>query len=134
MGIFGERLKDLRLKNEMTQEELGKIVGMKKSNISKYERGDLEPGLETVKIFAEYFKVPVDYLLGRITSPSSPSLKEAPNQYITQKGDVFDIDELLANGKIRLKSGNKELTPDQRNRARMAVKIALEMMEKDGKI
>ena len=48
----------------MTQEELGKIVGQTKSNISKYETGALEPGNDTLIKIAKYFNVSLDYLMG----------------------------------------------------------------------
>ena len=36
---MGEAIKKVRLKQNLTQEELGKLVGVKKSQISKIERG-----------------------------------------------------------------------------------------------
>ena len=36
---MGEAIKKARLKQNLTQEELGKLVGVKKSQISKMERG-----------------------------------------------------------------------------------------------
>ena len=35
--MLGERIKMVRLSREMTQEELGKIIGVGKSTINKYE-------------------------------------------------------------------------------------------------
>ena len=36
---IGERLRFLRLRNNLTQEELGKQIGVKKQTIEKYEKG-----------------------------------------------------------------------------------------------
>lgn len=66
---FGRRLKSLRLRNNMTQEELGKLLGKTKNSISQYETGKREPDLETLKIISDYFTVSLDYLLGKTDDP-----------------------------------------------------------------
>ena len=58
------RLRELRKEKNMTQEELAKLINSTKANISKYETGKVEPNIETIRFFAEYFDVSVDYLLG----------------------------------------------------------------------
>lgn len=67
---FGERLKELREKMGLTQEELGKKINQKKANISKYENGKLQPSLETIDFLAGFFNVSTDYLLGHTDNPS----------------------------------------------------------------
>ena len=39
---MGERLKRLRLENNMTQEYVGKVIGVQKAAINKYEKGNVE--------------------------------------------------------------------------------------------
>lgn len=58
------RLKELRKELGLTQEELGKQVGMPNNTLSQYETGKREPKLETWQKLADFFNVPVDYLLG----------------------------------------------------------------------
>ena len=65
MSIFGIRLKELRNKSNLSQQELSNIIGISKSSINMYERGEREPGLETVGTLADYFNVQTDYLLGK---------------------------------------------------------------------
>lgn len=65
MSRFSERLKELRLKSGMTQLELAMRIGVSKSSINMYERGEREPGLETVERIADCFGVNLDYLCGR---------------------------------------------------------------------
>ena len=65
MSIFSTRLKELRNKASLSQQELSKIIGISKSSINMYERGEREPGLETVGAFADFFDVQTDYLLGK---------------------------------------------------------------------
>lgn len=42
------RIKELRLAKNITQEELGKVLNVQKTAISKYENGRIEPSLESV--------------------------------------------------------------------------------------
>lgn len=47
---MGERIKRLRLKRGMTQEELGKAVGLQRAAINKYEKGIVE----NIKLFQNF--------------------------------------------------------------------------------
>ena len=61
---FSTRLKELRIKHRLTQDELGNVLKVTKSCISCYEKGIREPSLDMLIKIAEYFKVSVDYLIG----------------------------------------------------------------------
>ena len=67
----GKRLRDLRKSNNMTQQELGTLVNVGKSTISQYENGINIPDIDTVTIFANFFCVSVDYLVGNSESKTS---------------------------------------------------------------
>jgi transcriptional regulator with XRE-family HTH domain len=58
-------LKELRKRNNLSQEQLGKLTGLSKSTISLYENGLHEPDLATLKRFADIFDVSLDVLLDR---------------------------------------------------------------------
>ncbi|MGS2779097.1 helix-turn-helix domain-containing protein [Robertmurraya sp. GLU-23] len=60
---FGERLKELRQKHQLTMENAAKIVGVAKSTYAGYESEFRQPSLEKLVMFANYYKVSVDYLL-----------------------------------------------------------------------
>lgn len=62
---FQTRLKQLRTEKNLSQEELAKIFSLAKSTISQYEQGRRTPDLNQVNAFADFFKVSVDYMLGR---------------------------------------------------------------------
>lgn len=62
---FGKRLKKLRLKKNLTQAELAKILKIGESTVSFYEANKREPDYEMLKRIADFFNVSVDYLLGR---------------------------------------------------------------------
>lgn len=59
------RLKDLREEHNLTQKELGALVGVAQSNINRWENGTVCPSADFVVKLADYFDVSTDYLLGR---------------------------------------------------------------------
>lgn len=65
MSKFSERLRQLRTSRELSQMDFAKQIKMSKSSINMYERGEREPGLETLERIADYFNVDMDYLLGK---------------------------------------------------------------------
>lgn len=62
---FADVLKELRTSVGYTQDELSKNMNISKSAISMYENGNREPDFETLEVFADYFNVDIDFLLGR---------------------------------------------------------------------
>ena len=65
MAKFHERLKVLRSDRGLSQSEFAKYIKVSKSSVNMYERGEREPGLETLERIADYFNVDMDYLLGK---------------------------------------------------------------------
>jgi len=63
LGSFGERLRQLRENNNLTQEQLGKILNVKKSAISKYETDKISMNIDSIKLLARYFDVPTSHLI-----------------------------------------------------------------------
>ena len=68
MATFAERLKQLRTYKNMSQEELGRMIGLTQSIIAHYEANRKLPGNHNIQQIADYFHVSVDYLLGRSDS------------------------------------------------------------------
>ena len=62
---FNERLRDLRNRRNMSQSDLAEAIGVSKSAISMYERGERNPDFETLEIIADFFNVDMNYLLGK---------------------------------------------------------------------
>ena len=63
--IFCKQLKLLRKESGLSQQEFAKKVGVSKSSVNMYERGEREPSLETLESIADYFNVDMDFLLGK---------------------------------------------------------------------
>lgn len=71
MAKFHERLRLLRKKSGLSQQELANLLGsVSKSSINMYERGEREPSLETLEDIADFFNVDLDYLLGKSNIPN----------------------------------------------------------------
>ena len=65
-----QRLKELRTKKHISQVKLAMDLNMNQNSISRYENGEREADYETLIVFADYFCVSVDYLLGRTDKPN----------------------------------------------------------------
>lgn len=69
-STFGERIKNLRTKNKLSQKEFGKIFSLAESTIGMYERDERNPDYDTLKKMAKFFDVTTDYLLGHSSTPN----------------------------------------------------------------
>ena len=69
MASFSERIKELRRKHGMTQDALGKIIGVTRDSIYTYEKGINYPEVRNLIILADHFDVSIDYLVGRTDDP-----------------------------------------------------------------
>lgn len=71
---FSETLKELRKREELTQEELANKLEISKSAISMYENGNRTPDFETLEMFADFFNVNLSYLIGENEKLLSPKI------------------------------------------------------------
>ena len=62
------RLRDLREDNDLTQKQVSQYLLCDQSLYSKYERGEREIPLKLIIKLADYYKVSIDYLVGRSTT------------------------------------------------------------------
>ena len=62
--MIGERLKQLRIKNGLKQQELANMFGLSSGTISFYESEQRKPDIDFIVAVAKYFDVSTDYLLG----------------------------------------------------------------------
>lgn len=79
------RLKELRKINNKTQQEMASLIKTSQSNYGKYERGELEPDIETLCLLADYFSVSVDYLIEHQTDSLDISYYDETAKTIIKK-------------------------------------------------
>lgn len=66
MATFSERLKELRKEKQLTQQKLADDLGVNRVNITRWEKGNIEPNLAQLGNIAIYFNTSIDYLTGKI--------------------------------------------------------------------
>ena len=59
----GNKIKEYRELNKMTQKDIAEILGVEPATISKYEAGTIEPSIESLKKLSETFNITVDELI-----------------------------------------------------------------------
>lgn len=60
-----EIIRNLREDKDLTQTDIAKILGVSQRVYSNYECGQVEISLDSLMKLADFYKVSVDYLLGR---------------------------------------------------------------------
>ncbi len=89
---LGSRIRYLRKAKGLSQDKLGKAVGLSQQEIAGIETGRRETTVTRLVGIADYFNVPLDFLVGRDQPPkadSVASLSQYNNQDISN--DVIQI-------------------------------------------
>ena len=63
------RLKSLRKEQNLTQKAVAASIGCSVNTYSRYERGDRQPDIATLKLLSKYFGVTIDYIVGNDIFP-----------------------------------------------------------------
>lgn len=61
---YYEIIKELREDHDLSQTEMGKILGISQNTVSQYEKGIRNLPIDLLKIYANYFNISADYILG----------------------------------------------------------------------
>lgn len=78
-----EHLKELRVHKGLTQQEVALVLGCNQTAVGKYERGKLEPNIETLNKLARLFEVTVDYLTGN-TDEMGTLIQSTPSDILSE--------------------------------------------------
>lgn len=81
LKVIGKRVRALRTAKpgNLTQEQLAAEIGVTRSAIAGIETGGDRGGIETMIAIADYYKVPMDWLLSRSVPPGGPLSGEFVN-------------------------------------------------------
>ncbi len=88
---FGQKLKALRKKQNLTQAQLGEALGVAQRTVASWEQETRQPDLDTLVALAKFFQVSTDYLLGNSPPkninplPLAPGVKEKPKAGLTDE-------------------------------------------------
>lgn len=93
MQKTGRFLKELRKQNNMTQEELGKRVGVTNKTVSRWETGKYMPPIECLKLLSDIYQISINEILsgGKL---NKENYKEAAENNI-----VFALEDIEAKEK-----------------------------------
>jgi transcriptional regulator with XRE-family HTH domain len=71
--VTANRIRELRVKQGLTQQELANLASLERKAISRYESGLNVPGGRAIAMLARIFEVSTDYLLGLTDDPGTVS-------------------------------------------------------------
>ena len=85
---LGERIKELRNKHGLSQEQLADKLNVSRQAVQKWESNINEPNIETLKCIACYFKVDYEYLLnGKAVERDLKEANEADTHLTLKEND-----------------------------------------------
>lgn len=97
-----DRIRYLRIKNNLTAKEFSKLFDISESSVSLYENGKRTPSLSLIIEFADFFRVSTDYLLGKTNIPTQYNTKDTQFDFAKQLQTIINIfdekDIILFNG------------------------------------
>jgi transcriptional regulator with XRE-family HTH domain len=85
---YGEKLRELRLEEKLTMGNAAKIVGVAKSTYAGYESEFRQPSLDKITLFADFYNVSVDYLLGLTAQRHKKHPESCNAKEILSKGEL----------------------------------------------
>jgi transcriptional regulator with XRE-family HTH domain len=89
---FSERLRSLRKERNLSQTELGDLVGVHYTHIGRYERGSSRPAADTLNRLAQALGVSGDYLLAG-TNEQAAVARFEDRELLTQFQDVQQLSD-----------------------------------------
>jgi len=97
---FGDNIKNLRIKNNMTQKDLAGKLNLSRPTIGRYESDERFPDKETIIDLAELFDVSIDEMFGR--------QKGIDNKYLKDKEFVEDLINFGYEAAVKIKLVKEE--------------------------
>jgi transcriptional regulator with XRE-family HTH domain len=118
--MLKDRIRELRLSRNLTQEDFANILGVSRPAITKYETGEREPDYQTLIKISDYFGVSLDYLFGRKTQTAINQEK------LIKKLNIYEkfVDALISEKIIEHK---EDLSNDTMNEVTSVLKLALKI-------
>ena len=111
--MFGDKLKELRKQHGLSQEELGRRIGVTKQSVSRSEAGRL-PTVEVMMRISDAFGVPFESLV-KDSDWSSVTVyeDESDGEIVRQIVGRRNVPVLIPETKVKLHQIIDQITPDQ---------------------
>ena len=98
--MFSRKLKELRFKNDITQSEFAKLLGVTQQTVGSWEKEKSTPNYDLLKQIAKYFNVSIDYLLDNDAGANTPPLNAEQAELIAEYDALNDEGRGLIRGMI----------------------------------
>ena len=123
---FGQKLKEVRKREGLSQEQLAERIGVSRQAITKWETGKGMPDIENMMILAEIFKTTLDDLVSQAMpqSAQNPAVYHSETSYDIELKTHFDI-MIGAARSLTVRHGEDE---------KLHIDLASETMENIGSI
>lgn len=106
--LISIRLVQLRKERNLTQQQLSDILNISRNTYAQYETGRREPDFNTAQLFASFFGVTMDSLLGNnITTPDLSQSEKQPTdiiKFLEESEVLFDNILLTKEDKAKIKA------------------------------
>jgi transcriptional regulator with XRE-family HTH domain len=130
MPTFGERLKKLRERRGLSQQELADRFNLSQSTIAYYESDKKQPSQNTLQKLADFYETSVDFLLGRVHEDLVSKYLELQNDAKSVKGNNEQgVDRETDVGRAFF-GGSDKYSEEELEIARAAAKAAIEAYRK----
>ena len=85
----GEKIREMRIAENLSQEQLSELASLNRVTIAKYESGRVEPGAQALSRIADALNTSADVLLGRSepTTENSGAPKTSESRIISGSVD-----------------------------------------------
>jgi HTH-type transcriptional regulator, competence development regulator len=98
MSSLGSNIRKLREKENLSQKDFAKKIGISNVVLSRYEKDERKPDYDMLNKIADYFEVSVDHLLGReekvkTKEDSLEEVNKLVKEYGIEQFGFFDIEK-----------------------------------------
>lgn len=125
MNTIGQRIKSLRLKYNMTGNELGARLNVTRNAVSQWETDKRIPTSQMLSELAKLFNVSTDYLINGTTSPAfKPTLSERDERDIQKRLELL-MNDLDSETGLAFYNGDGEMDDETRELLRASLESAL---------
>lgn len=96
MKTLGEKIRELRRKSGLSQEELAFEIGISRQTVSKWESDSMQPTTDNIRSLCEFFNVSAEYFIGedKPTTTSAEAIESvatSASPITTTETDIAEV-------------------------------------------
>ena len=92
---IGEKIKELRIMNNMTQKQLGELIDLSPKSITLFETGKRTPNKQNIEKICSVFKVPIYYFYDELNVHDISTINDINNKIFSDFGYFMNKINLL---------------------------------------